>query len=731
MEWIGTTLFWYMMLFLIGFIFTPTARFLFPNAPDRGYPFAKTIGIIALTYGAFISGVLHIAVFSVPTLYALLGLMAIANYFIYTRTKPPTTPLNLKLIIFEEIFFVLSLLALAYMRGQEPSVHGLEKFMDYGFMNSILRSTYFPPADMWYTPLPINYYYFGHMSGAILIKLTSVAWAVGYNLVLATIFAQGMTLAFSLAVMIVSRTEKFIGIKPLTLAKTITFGLLGAALVNVIGNLHTIYLFTKGYPNDHPIEFWKILSWYTPDKYWYPNATRFIPYTIHEFPSYSYVVADLHGHVFDIPFVLLTMALVYTFFMNVKARLLSESADTVVAAPHAKKSKETPKKHHLHPLHLRTYGPYSILFGFMLAVHYMTNAFDGPIYFLMLLAVYFALFKISKRFFGMLAVTGVSFALFSFPFSYFFKPFASGVGVNCAPSFLTQIGKIGPFLFEKGNCQVSPPWMLFILWGFYLIALILFVCVLFRRDEAREDSHFDSIPLIFFGLGFFLIVIPEFFYIKDIYPQHFRANTMFKLGYQAFMMMGIASLYVFYRISTMRSGTKYVLKLVFLTFFALTVIYPLYSVRSYYGKMDKTSQLDGSRWLMDTLPQDGEIITYLNREVTGQPVILEAQGDSYTDYERVSAYTGLPTVAGWWVHEWLWRGDSNVVGERIPDITDIYQSNDLERTRALIKKYKIKFIVVSALEREKYKELNEKKFEQIATKVYTSSNGIGALYQVK
>src|SRR5258708_38797604 len=33
-----------------------------------------------------------------------------------------------------------------------PDIHGLEKYMDYGFVNSILRSQYFPPKDMWFTP---------------------------------------------------------------------------------------------------------------------------------------------------------------------------------------------------------------------------------------------------------------------------------------------------------------------------------------------------------------------------------------------------------------------------------------------------------------------------------------------------------------------------------------------------------------------------------------------------
>ena len=36
-----------------------------------------------------------------------------------------------------------------------------------------------------------------------------------------------------------------------------------------------------------------------------------------------------------------------------------------------------------------------------------------------------------------------------------------------------------------------------------------------------------------------LLVIPELIYVKDIYPSHPRANTMFKLTYQSFVLMSI------------------------------------------------------------------------------------------------------------------------------------------------------------------------------------------------
>jgi uncharacterized membrane protein len=236
--------------------------------------------------------------------------------------------------------------------------------------------------------------------------------------------------------------------------------------------------------------------------------------------------------------------------------------------------------------------------------------------------------------------------------------------------------------------------------------------------------------IIFYYFGFFLITIPEFFYIKDIYPQHFRANTMFKLGYQAFMIMGIASAYTFYRLQQSSKIGHLILKFIYVFCFFFIFVYPFFSFPSYYGKLDKTPQLDGSEWLKLQYPEDMEIINYLNRNVPGQPVILESQGDSYTDHERISSYTGLPTVAGWLVHEWLWRGSADIVGKRAPDIEQIYETTDPNVALQLLKKYNVQYVVVSSQEKIKYPKLSEDKFNQIGKKIFTSQNQNGSLYRV-
>ena len=39
--------------------------------------------------------------------------------------------------------------------------YGTEKFMDYGFMEAMMRSTTLPARDLWYSEGTINYYYGG------------------------------------------------------------------------------------------------------------------------------------------------------------------------------------------------------------------------------------------------------------------------------------------------------------------------------------------------------------------------------------------------------------------------------------------------------------------------------------------------------------------------------------------------------------------------------------------
>ena len=704
---------WWAIFFLTGIIFIPLTSFLFSGFLDKGYIFAKIIGIALLSYVIFILGFLRLIPFRTENIFLIMAIFLLANLFLWKKNKKSNFKIKplLPIFILEELLFISILIFWSWIHAHQPEIHGLEKYMDYGFINSIARSEYFPPVDMWFPPFHINYYYFGHLITAALTKISFLQTNTTFNLMLSTISAFGFVAAFSIVSTLFKQVKN-------NLKLPIISGLISGLLLTFAGNLHALYLFFKPYQNESPQPFWELIfSPLTfPNSYWYPNATRFIYNTIHEFPIYSYVVSDLHGHVLSIPLVLLTIALCLSIFLDQKLPISKTKL---------------------------------VLVGFLLAVMYMTNAWDGIIYFLLSFIVIFYIYAANaKSFFSkkisnsylffknnkalksfslniLLVLAG--FFIFTLPFNLNFKPFASGIGILCAPSFLTEIGKIGPFIFEKDHCQHSPIWQLLTLYGFFYFWVASFIVFIFKN---RNSKNFvfkigDIFVFILILLSTILIVVPEFIYVKDIYPAHYRANTMFKLVYQAFIMLSLCSGYIIVRIFAL-NRLKNFKSIIFLSLgtllTTLVFIYPYFAIKSYFGDLKTYSGLNGTNYLKSLYPSDYEAILWINENIKGQPIILEAQGDSYTDYGRISANTGLPTVLGWVVHEWLWRGSYDIPSPRIAEVQKMYESEDLNETKKILQKYNVSFVFIGDLERKKYLNINEEKFNLFGKIVYQKNN---------
>ena len=718
---------WWGTLFLVGAFAYPFTKRLFSSWWDRGYLFAKAVGMATVTYLVYLFGILHIMPFTVPSIWVSLGVvfavglwvnLANTEYGIENAKKAKFTFQGKQLLskrsatfLFEELFFFAALLFWSWVKGHEPSIHNLEKFMDFGFTKSILNSAYFPAPDMWYQGFSINYYYFGHTVMAVLTRLSGIDLAVTFNLMLATIFALTLTMSFSIGYQLIGDIRKIGNTGKLVGA------LFTAFLVTLAGNMQTIYAFTQGYIGDQlpngPPPFWKLL-WPVGgflqnlpaglDRYWYANATRFIPYTIHEFPSYSFVVSDVHGHVLSIPFVLLAMGLLILMFGSPR---------------HAEKSTVA-----------------YIFYGFLCSVLLMTNALDGPIYlglFLILWTVmHWATVTKWKAWLGPAMAVGVT-LIVSIPFLAHFSSFVTGLAVNCPPAFLAN-HKIGPLLFEGvEKCQHSPIWMMWLLWGFFIYCGTWFVWKVWKQTDTK-NTQTNHLLTVFFIISILLIIFPEFFYFKDIYPMHFRSNTMFKLGYQAFMMFSIVSGYAIVKAVVERRHKIFLLFLIPQLF--LVSIYPLFSVRSYFDSLRTYKGLYGLSWLAEQYPDNFAAIGWLNQHAvcrTGDascknPVIVEADGDSYTDYEQMSAFTGLPTIVGWAVHEWLWRGSYDVVAPRRSEVQTIYDPGYLDNTELILQKYHVRYIIVGTSEWQKYPKLSLAKFASLGKKVFFQ--GQTSIYEV-
>jgi len=718
---------WWVTFFVIGIIFLPLTSLIFSSFFDKGYIFAKILGVAIISYVVFVLGIFKILPFTEFTIYLIIFSSLLFNFILISKYSDILISIkrSWKIFLFEEILFLATFIFWSYIRAHQPDIHGLEKYEDFGFINSILRSEYFPPRDMWFTPLSINYYYFGHVVTATLTKLSNIPSHITFNLMLATIFAFTFTGIFSIGLNLFNTflaATKIQKINPSKIFRSsVAVGMLSGFLASMGGNLHTIYTFFKPYQNENPVPFWELaFSPQTfPNSYWYPNATRFIQNTIHEFPSYSFVVSDLHAHVLDMPFVFLAIAVFFSILLSKNINLFK-----------------------------------TLSVSFLLAVMYMTNAWDGMIYFILsVIIIGYVIFKPSvnleetknqkikiknllknenlklkiKYLLTNTVILGIGFVIFTLPFNLNFKPFASGIGILCAPDFLVNLERFGPFIFEANHCQHSPIWQLLILYGFFYFWVFSFIIFLFRKTKLKIEKlpTPDIFILILVALSTLLIIIPEFIYVKDIYPAHYRANTMFKLIYQSFIMLSLSSGYIIVRLFLNHKSLilnrpywRFAYWLIGLLMLILVSLYPYFSINSYFGNLKNYSGINGTNYLKSLYPNDYEAILWINKNIENQPVILEAQGDSYTDYARVSSNTGLPTVLGWTVHEWLWRGTYDIPAPRIAEIAKIYESQDPKETKNLLKKYNISLVFIGNLEKQKYPALYEEKFKSLGQIIY-------------
>jgi len=652
---------WWFLYLIAGFISLPLTWYFLRHLFDVGYGFAKTLGFLILSFLVFLFGIFKLLPFTNSTIYILALVLVFINAWIFQKNKKEIRNIlykKKKVIVFQEFLFLLGFSFWTLVRSHQPDIKGLEKFMDFGFINSILRTKYFPPPDMWLSGHTINYYWFGHLWTAISTKLSNIPSHVTYNLMIATILGLILTSAFSISTSLINSIKSKINIK--TVFAT---GIISALLLVFGGNFHApIYIIKDGAEN-----------------YWYPDATRFIGFhpetndkTIHEFPIYSFVVSDLHAHLINLPFVLLFIAFLTGLIMkNDKRNLISAS--------------------------------------FVLGIMFMTNTWDYANYLLVFgvsLGLYCfikkginhkTILKISTQFLLILLIS----LLFAAPFILNFNSITEGV---------------------KFVNNHSPLWQLAVLWGFPAI-LSFFYLVLFIKNRKRLQSA-DIFVFTLLISAWMLIIIPEILYVKDIYiSSHHRANTMFKLTYQSFVLFYLLSGYLSIR-SLLLVKTKIIkniLTIFYMIIFSSVLIYPSFAINSYYGELKQYRGLSGRQWIKNKYPHEYEIINWFEDNIKGQPIILEAPGDSYTENNLISSYTGLPTVSGWYVHEWLWRGTSQIPQERASDIKNIYTSGDLSLTKELISQYKVNYIIIGVLEREKYPDLNENKFEILGEKVFSSN----------
>ena len=691
----------------------PLSSWIFRHFDDRGWLLSKSLGIFLTTWVFFVLNVAHILSFIQRNCLILTAFLIALNVlaFFKLNLSELIRDVNWKLIACEEAMFFVLLVIWVWIIGFKPEAYGTEKFMDYAFMTSMTRSVYMPFEDMWFSGESINYYYGGQYIAAWLVKTSGIGVGVGYNVMRATVATFSFMMPFSLCRQLVSDR---LG-ESRKVAKWAA-GILGGFAVAFCGNVHYIlYGIIKELTNSHY-------------SYWFPDSTRYIGYdpdlpdkTIHEFPAYSTVLGDLHAHYINIMFVVCVTAIAYACVQKIARETAQAGKEDIVlmsAAAHRPADKAGWKE--LLPEILR---PEIILIGIFTGVFKFTNYWDYPIYFVVCGALIFFmnLRKYRQDLMGFAIVMGGQAAL----------AFLTGM-IACLPFTLTfdQIST------EIGFTHTHTVFYQFmVLWGLPILCTVFFaVCLLlernvipFAKSEKRQWIPLDYpdlavLLLALCALG--LILMPEVIFVKDIYSgEHYRANTMFKLTYQAFILFGMVMSYVIIR--TLALAEKRWIRAVSMVLCFILLMTGGFIVRStkdWFGNVFDASlriSTDASVFVDQSFSSDFAAISWLNNTVSGRPVVLEAPGDSYTGYERVSVATGLPTVRGWYVHEWLWRSDTDLLNERSADIETIYTGQDEQLVRDLIKKYHISYIYIGSLERSMYANINDTLLQHIGTVAYS------------
>lgn len=681
---------WWSVLFLLGIGTFPLTATLFKSSVSKGYIFSKLIGILLVSYLVFVLSLLHIVRYNFTSTLFIALLLSLTSLYVLIHDKGlfPSIKASLPFILIEEFLFTIGLVFWAVIRGYQPDIIGLEKFMDLGFINTLLRTEYLPPIDMWFSGNYINYYWFGHYMTSVLTVLSKLPSVVTYNLMIATILGFSLSGAFSIVTTLLKKA------KINSFKKLLIGGLLSSILLTFAGNFHTTFFSLRQKACNEGIT---TCSTKALQEYWYPDATRFIGYdpetedkTIHEFPLYSFVVSDLHAHLINLPFVLLFIALLANL-------LLADEKDK---------------------------NKFRILLGFLIGCFFMTNAWDTANY-LLLTGVTLGFTELYKQ----------KDKTTSKLIAYTIKNTMINLVVIGSTAYVTAYPFTMNFMsIAQGSAFVhahSPLWQLLILWGIPLLLSSIFSITIYKRFKNSSLEISDLIVGCMLLTSLMLICIPEIVYVKDIYiASHHRANTMFKLTYQAFVLSYLSAGYVAVRVlqSTKSIIYKAVLLLFFGGIFSAVLQYPKLAIQSYYNDLKVYEGLRGDTWITNQYPYEKDVIDWFNTSVPGQPTILEASGDSYTDFNVISAYTGLPTVTGWFVHEWLWRGEPQYPQTRANDVTAIYTSSDLSYVSSLIKKYNISYIVIGTLERQKYPTLNESIIATLGEKAYSS--GTTSVYQM-
>jgi YYY domain-containing protein len=690
----GPIFLWWLVLAGLGLVALPLTFRLFSARSNHGCAFARVVALLAVTYVAWVLGCLGIP-YSTALTVAVVAFVALNLALAWVQRDALIDWLRgpgLRQLLVNEALWTAGFLFFAWQRSLQPQIVDQEKFMDFSFFNTLLRTESMPPQDPWMSGMTFNYYYFGYLIFANLARCFALPSFISYNLCVATIAGLAFAELCSIG---------------LTLTRRLWLGVLTGAFGIVLGNVDGfLQLLEKG--------------GFTQFDYF--RSTRIVGHdaTINEFPYFTAIHGDLHPHFLVMPFTILLLGLlldperlrgfaergVKTFRDLLSAAAIAFVLGTMVA--------------------ISTWElPVGAMTTFLLLHRYLPLR---PLFTKQRIQLVVGV--------GALLVAGYVFFL---PFYLSFDAPQGGVGVKFASTslaeFLTVFGGLlaipalflaassGPKLSLKPEhrqllgATLALTIVIAYLAGNAVFPLMLaFVVAALVAAYATDDAE-QRAPILLILAASATLLACELVYIKDPYGEKlYRMNTVFKLYLQSWLLLAVAGpwcLAQFLEAGWVTATMRRVALIAGGAAVLASCAYPLGVTATRLHSRMLPATLDGNEYLQREHPDEFAAIQWIRQNVRGLPVILEASGNPYSYYARFSSNTGLPTVMGWANHEGLWRSHEEAVGKRQQEVTFMYNAAALADVQSLLDRYMVKYVVVGEVERKDYKTAGLQKFEQL------------------
>lgn len=739
---------------------------------DRGYAVGKALGLL---FGAIIFWLSPTLGFAHNDRGAALVALA-ATWSLALALRRPFK-IDWRWVVLVELIFAGAFFGWAAVRAYSPEVlpAGGEKFMELMMLNAILRSSHFPPNDAWLAGNSLSYYYLGYLLLALLVRLSAVPPAIAFNLGHALIFALTLVAAMGVGHALGATLWR-------THTRAVATGLLAAAMVGLMGNLGAL-LGVLRCTNALPQTFWVWLDvreiatreyacrGVVPSAFygWWWDWSRVIrdyapdgtpQEVITETPIFSFVLGDNHPHVLSLPFALATLALGFAamrtgiadprrswrgaLHFGLTALTLGALAflntwdfpvygAVFLAAVALGAWERGTLRAELVKAALVLAGGYLAYLPWHITLSSQVqgigiNLFNGTqlpqcfVMFAPLMVLWLGLVARTIAHEAQPAKIALKAALGGALLLVSAGAFALVLAL-VAPDMRALISEMLAFGESMGvtRAQVEQRLLARVLnpWTAIVLAsgLVATVMLLLRVHALNLTTTLTTrFVLLLFSAGAALTLAVEFFFVRDLFGT--RMNTVFKFYYQAWALWSVAGAVALLALLTGR-GWERALGALAAVFIGAGLLWAPMAVLARSEFFTRTPTLDGAAYLQRSAPEDAAIIRWLNANLGGDPVILEASTlGAYRQEGRIAAFTGLPTVLGWGGHQHQWRGDAREAMRRHALVERAFATEDWTEAQAILEAFHVRYVILGEIERASFPAAGLAKFERACVAVF-------------